>query len=62
MYKYFNHIVICNELHKQNKEQEEEIERLKKELKDLQYKYDGVDIGLKEIYDNYKKSVIKSLK
>ena len=60
MYKYFNQLVICNELDKRNKEQEIIIKNLQKQVEDLQYKYDGLLTCKKEIYKNYQDSIVKN--
>lgn len=63
MIKYFSNLCDCNELHNKNKIQEEHIRKLQKQLEELQYKYDGVELCKKEVYDKYKECIIrKSLK
>jgi len=60
MYKYFNSLVICNELDKRNKEQEIMIKELQKQLNELQYKYEGLEMCKREIYNKYQNSIVKS--
>jgi predicted nuclease with TOPRIM domain len=59
MLKYFNEIVICNSLDKENKELKEKLNRLQQDYNDLEYKYNGVLDCKKEIYTKYQDTIIR---
>jgi len=59
MYKYFNQLVICNELDKSNKELLKELETIKKDYNDLEYKYNGLLECKNEIYTKYQDTIIR---
>jgi hypothetical protein len=60
MYKYFNEVIVCNQLSKENKDIKKELDKLKKEYNDLQYKYDGLLECKNDIYTKYQNSIVKN--
>lgn len=59
MIKYFNEIIICNQLTKRNKELEQDLEKLKREYNELEYKYESVLESKNDIYRKYQEYIIK---
>lgn len=59
MIKYFNEVIICNQLTKRNKELEQDLEKLKREYNDLEYKYESVLESKNDIYRKYQEYIIK---
>ena len=62
MFKYYNELIICNQLNNKNREQEELIKQLQKEKKELQYKYDGLLECKNDIYTKYQDTIISKSK
>lgn len=59
MIKYFNEVIICNQLTKRNKELEQDLEKLKREYNELEYKYESVLESKNDIYRKYQEYIIK---
>ena len=59
MIKYFNEVIICNQLTKKNKELEQELVKLKRDYNDLEYKYNGLLECKRDIYKKYQESIIR---
>ena len=53
-----NEVIICNNLTKKNIELEQELEKLKKEYNDLEYRYNGLLECKTDIYKKYQQSII----
>ena len=58
MIKYFNEVIICNVLNKENTELKRELEKLKRDYNDLEYKYNGLLECKNDIYRKYQENII----
>lgn len=62
MLKYFNEVIICNQLTKKNEELKKEIDKLKEDYNELEYKYNGLLHFKKDIYTKYQDTIISKQK
>jgi cell division protein FtsB len=58
MLKYFNEVIICNQLTKENEELKKENIKLKEDYNELEYKYNGLMDFKKDIYKKYQDTII----
>ena len=61
MYRFFNDLAMCGDLNKENEGLKKEVDKLKKQKRDLEYKYEELlDVVSADIYDKYQDLIIKN--
>ena len=60
MYRFFNDLAMCGDLNKATECLTKEVDELKKQNSDLEYKYEGLLECKTDIYHKYQDIIIKN--